>query len=125
MKIQNKIFGIILAALGFACSLYLTINTSRSVRFEKEDPPDDWFIRQRAFPFEDVPYDAKSKAFEKFKTLLAGTPLTRSGKSLGSWKLVGPSNIGGRITSLALHPRSDSIIIAGTADGGVWRSTDR
>ena len=41
-----------------------------------------------------------------------------------TWNSVGPSNIGGRITSLALHPTDQNVIYAGAAAGGLWKSTD-
>jgi photosystem II stability/assembly factor-like uncharacterized protein len=40
------------------------------------------------------------------------------------WEPVGPSNIGGRITSLACHPIHPERIWAGAAGGGVWQSRD-
>ncbi|MDX6447281.1 MAG: hypothetical protein QOH71_4355 [Blastocatellia bacterium] len=40
------------------------------------------------------------------------------------WEQVGPTNIGGRITSLACHPAHPERIWAGSAGGGVWQSRD-
>jgi hypothetical protein len=37
---------------------------------------------------------------------------------------VGPTNIGGRITSLACHPKHPERLWAGAAGGGVWHSKD-
>lgn len=42
---------------------------------------------------------------------------------VGWWKL-GPRNINGRIKSLAIHPTNRNYLLAGAANGGVWRSTD-
>src|SRR5438105_11055165 len=41
-----------------------------------------------------------------------------------SWHSIGPLNISGRIKCLALHPRDPGILYAGSANGGVWKSTD-
>ena len=38
------------------------------------------------------------------------------------WELVGPTNIGGRMTSLAYAPNKPNKIWAGAAGGGVWTS---
>ena len=38
------------------------------------------------------------------------------------WDPAGPFNIGGRITSLAVHPTNHHVLYAGAAAGGVWRS---
>jgi photosystem II stability/assembly factor-like uncharacterized protein len=44
----------------------------------------------------------------------AGTP----------WFSIGPRNVNGRVKSLAVHPTNKDIVYAGTASGGVWKSTD-
>lgn len=41
-----------------------------------------------------------------------------------NWKNIGPSNTGGRITTVALSYVNDNIIYAGSASGGVFKSTD-
>jgi photosystem II stability/assembly factor-like uncharacterized protein len=40
------------------------------------------------------------------------------------WENVGPDNVPGRITSLALDPTNGDIVYAGAADGGVFKSID-
>jgi photosystem II stability/assembly factor-like uncharacterized protein len=42
----------------------------------------------------------------------------------GQWGLVGPSNIGARVTELVVDPRHVDTIYAAAAGGGVWRSRD-
>jgi len=42
----------------------------------------------------------------------------------GSWSLVGPSNVGGRITDLVVDPRRPDTVYVAASGGGVWRSTD-
>jgi hypothetical protein len=42
----------------------------------------------------------------------------------GSWSLVGPSNIGGRITDLVVDPRHPDTVYVAASGGGVWKSTD-
>jgi hypothetical protein len=41
-----------------------------------------------------------------------------------SWTSQGPANINGRIKSLAVDPTNGTVIYAGAADGGVWKTTD-
>lgn len=43
---------------------------------------------------------------------------------ISQWECVGPTNIGGRITSLACHPKHPERIWAGAAGGGLWQSRD-
>ena len=40
------------------------------------------------------------------------------------WRNLGPRNIGGRIRTLAIDPRDGGILYAGSALGGVWKTTD-
>ena len=42
-----------------------------------------------------------------------------------NWLLTGPRNVGGRTRTLAIHPANPSVMYAGLAAGGVWKTTDR
>jgi hypothetical protein len=44
--------------------------------------------------------------------------------NLGTWRPVGPGNIGGRTRSLVVRPDNPSIMYAGAVGGGVWKTTD-
>jgi hypothetical protein len=44
--------------------------------------------------------------------------------AVGGWELVGPSNIGARVTDLLVDPTQPDTIDVAIASGGVWRSTD-
>ena len=50
--------------------------------------------------------------------------LLRPFPAAATWRLEGPTNIGGRMRAVAFHPTETSTIYAGGASGGVWRSTD-
>jgi photosystem II stability/assembly factor-like uncharacterized protein len=39
------------------------------------------------------------------------------------WEAIGPSNIGGRTLCIAIHPADTNILWAGSASGGLWKST--
>jgi hypothetical protein len=41
------------------------------------------------------------------------------------WTNVGPGNVGGRTLALLIDPRDATTIYAGTADGGIWKTTDK
>ncbi len=43
----------------------------------------------------------------------------------GEWESLGPKNIGGRTLSLAFHPTDESIMYAGSASGGLWKTTSK
>ncbi len=40
------------------------------------------------------------------------------------WQVEGPTNIGGRITAIAIHPTSLNTILIGTPNGGVFKTTN-
>ncbi|MCC6463298.1 MAG: hypothetical protein IT260_22705 [Saprospiraceae bacterium] len=40
-----------------------------------------------------------------------------------AWEAIGPKNIGGRTLCLAVHPLDTNILYAGSAAGGLWKST--
>lgn len=42
----------------------------------------------------------------------------------GSWRWIGPGNIGGRTRTIAIHPDRPRLMWAGSAGGGIWRSRD-
>jgi photosystem II stability/assembly factor-like uncharacterized protein len=41
-----------------------------------------------------------------------------------AWTLQGPANVAGRVNSLAVQPTNDSVVLAGFAGGGIFKSTD-
>jgi photosystem II stability/assembly factor-like uncharacterized protein len=40
------------------------------------------------------------------------------------WNCLGPQNIAGRVTALAIHPQNPEYWVAGSAAGGVWSTSD-
>ena len=43
---------------------------------------------------------------------------------LGPWEWLGPGNIGGRVRALLIRPDRPRIMWAGSAGGGIWKTTD-
>jgi photosystem II stability/assembly factor-like uncharacterized protein len=91
----------------------------------------DWFISQRMYPFDDVPPDARRKAFERRPN---EARLAQSGGAR-QWKSIGPTptstlslnnwgSTSGRINAVAVSPVNPDLILVGAAIGGVWRSID-
>ncbi|MBI5020954.1 MAG: T9SS type A sorting domain-containing protein [Ignavibacteriales bacterium] len=84
----------------------------------------EWWYAQRALPGEMIPQKAFQKGvqqIQQFRQLNKLSP--RSVNSIEPWKALGPYNIGGRILALAIDPRNSNIIWAGSASGGLWKST--
>lgn len=77
-----------------------------------------WFRARVSWPLRDPSMSAlmteRGKASRRLARL-AGT---------AKWTLAGPTNIGGRCTSLVCHPADPNIVWLGAAGGGVWKSLD-
>ena len=67
------------------------------------------------------------RAHEQRKALVRESPAPQE-KSAGlqpsQWQALGPSNVGGRVRAIAFDPRNSIRILAGTASGGLWITTD-
>jgi photosystem II stability/assembly factor-like uncharacterized protein len=81
--------------------------------------PNPWFFVERAFPFGKIPR-------EHWRRAQAQAAARRAAESPRSavWTQRGPTNIGGRMTDIAVHPLDGDIVYAGAAEGGVLRSVD-
>ncbi len=87
-----------------------------------DDPskkPSEWFTIQRAWPYDNIPYASYKRALNKAVEHRQNTAL-----EIGVWIEAGPTNVGGRVTDIAVHPDYPDIIYAGAALGGVFKSTD-
>jgi photosystem II stability/assembly factor-like uncharacterized protein len=77
-----------------------------------------WFQARAAWPVREAPVRALVRERIRAGKALAPLPGT------AQWQCVGPTNIGGRLTSLVAHPSQPDRIWAGAAGGGVWFSPD-
>jgi hypothetical protein len=82
-------------------------------------PAEEWFEKQRAFPYDEIPNGKHIEAIEYVKRM----PVYQNDSPL-PWVLAGPTNIEGRITTIAVHPANPQIVYIGTANGGLWKSTN-
>lgn len=123
---MKKYIVIIIILIVISLPLYLltlkSINPSFKNEEESEDKmkPSEWFYYQRAFPEKEIDYGKYFDAMEKKKK----NDNTDEMISRGTWQLIGPSNIGGRITALVVDPTNPNTIIIGAAAGGVLKSTN-
>ncbi|MFA6233386.1 MAG: hypothetical protein WC824_04240, partial [Bacteroidota bacterium] len=85
-----------------------------------------WFREFRVDESGNVPEGVREQAWRDTRRMSVYKPkvfLSKAGKSsTGSWINVGPKNIGGRITGIAIHPTNPDIMYFTAADGGVWKS---
>ncbi|UCG30226.1 MAG: glycosyl hydrolase, partial [candidate division WOR-3 bacterium] len=87
---------------------------------DKGEKPHDWFYMQRAYPHRLINEEAHQMAYRQALAMAQ----QYANRDNGVWIPKGPSNIGGRVTGIALHPSNGNIIYAGAADGGVLKSID-
>ena len=80
--------------------------------------PSSWFLNQRLSADGAIPVRARARALEQARArgILASAP--------GSWLSAGPINIGGRVTALGVDPNDINHLWLGSAEGGVFVSTD-
>ena len=88
--------------------------------------PNDWFMAQRAFPFERVPQEKWEAAFDQARADRAALASSKGNAMLSgpAWTQAGPYNIGGRITAITAAPGGDPAYF-GAAGGGVFKSTNQ
>lgn len=84
----------------------------------------------RAYPAADIPSDGFYRGYEKATSLPNVTQLNHLRKGGGGqdggplkWEAIGPLNGGGRTLTLAFHPDNPDVMFAGSASGGLWKST--
>lgn len=82
--------------------------------------PGEWFYIERAYPNNYINETAIKNAEIQVKEILDNRQ-----ESGGNWVLSGPLNTGGRITDIGISPDSDDVFYAGTASGGIFKTTDR
>ena len=77
-----------------------------------------WFQARASWPIREAPV---ARVITERERVVKALP-NASGSS--QWEPIGPTNIGGRITSLVVDPTFPDRIWAGAAGGGVWHSPD-
>jgi photosystem II stability/assembly factor-like uncharacterized protein len=78
-----------------------------------------WWGAGRAYPGADLPPEGYARAVDRRRAMDAAA--RRPGGP--AWEPLGPLNIAGRVLALALNPLHPTTVWAGSASGGLWRST--
>ncbi len=77
-----------------------------------------WFQGNSAWPAREAPVARLVRERARVAAQMEPAPVA------AQWESVGPTNIGGRMTSVVCHPDDADRIWAGAAGGGVWHSPD-
>lgn len=116
-----------LALFNIFCLFFLVHSIScKSVTEEKEifpDPDAEYFAHRNGY-YGLAPEELRKAIAARMEK--DAQQLASEARSLRqpNWQNIGPSNTGGRITDVALSHSNDNIIYAGSASGGVFKSTD-
>ena len=110
-----------LLVLGIAIGVvFLLLPDGEPAPTERTRKPNEYEWIKRTFPyFQADPY-AYRDAYEALEAMRA--PAKAS--AFGSWELLGPTNIPGRISDIEFDIQRPEIVYAGSATGGVFKSTD-
>ena len=101
----------------------------------------EWMEKLRAYPFgeytQNPVYAARAAALSALRAPSSVKSGTLSSIQVAPWRSVGPFGFqtsgfygsapnadGGRMRAIAIHPTNPSIVYAGSASGGVWRTNN-
>jgi len=116
---MRKIFLVLLACLTVVM-IFSDHGPEQTISDRPAKKPNDWFFRQRAYPFGQINYEAVKSAFYQARDMK-----DEAAREQGSeWDFGGPVNLGGRISAVAMHPSDASTIFIGAASGGIFKSDD-
>ena len=103
----------------------------RPRRVEDKAGRDRWLFEQRALPGREIPYMSLKEAASREAACLTPEGAQVNWESLGPAPVKNATMVGtgymtysGRALAVALDPSSPGTILLGTAQGGIWRSTD-
>jgi photosystem II stability/assembly factor-like uncharacterized protein len=132
---KNKLTSIIPILFAFVASiLFIVIPQGRFSGFNEEESEEtgesgplkafEWWYAQRALPGEMIPTEGyRSAAQYLSRSMTKERRRSVSGTTATAWESIGPVNIGGRVLALAIDPVDPNIVWAGSASGGLWKST--
>ncbi len=84
----------------------------------------EYWYTQRAAPYEKIPVGAFLRAAEYSRTQMPSEQdITDATADTSQWTSIGPDNVGGRVLAIAIDPTNPNTLWAGSASGGLWKST--
>ena len=95
----------------------------KTTSLESHDPhaiPNDWMAYQRAYPYNKIKLESYLSSMKQANEMHKKAANT----DRGEWEFAGPTNIGGRITDLAIHPDDLDTWYVGAASGGILKTTN-
>lgn len=86
----------------------------------------EWRLMRMRDEYGQVPDGALMRATKQMDAMRAAQARQSrfSAASLIGWTSLGPTNVGGRVRSIAIHPNDANTIFAGSVGGGIWKTTN-
>lgn len=117
----------VIIALNISCILLTTCSNNQPDPLEKsvkseEEIPNDWIMRQRAYPNKNISFEELKSLRNQSMAMKYSQQMYKS--ATASWQQAGPTNIGGRVSAIAVHPSDPTTWYVGAASGGVWKLSD-
>jgi photosystem II stability/assembly factor-like uncharacterized protein len=124
---QYILLTMMIAAVGFVILFIYSQKTDSPIerRMKKsasgpDQRPSDWDWLRRTFPY----WQADRAYFRQQMNRAQEMRYEAVQNKLELVEFAGPTNIGGRISDIEFNPKNPSIVYAGAATGGVFKSTD-
>ncbi len=89
-------------------------NKSKISKLDNKLIPNQWFLKQRTYPYDKIDRKAYSDAL-KYKQH------KENFRSNLSWSFLGPTNIGGRVTDIEVTNTNPPVTFVGSASGGLFK----
>ncbi len=120
MKKSVSILIIIILAGLYFFSAEVTTTENVHKRIHEKQAPYNYLLAMRTFPDESYDHQQFKKVLKTEQQNL--TNFKASNKFDEPWTTQGPGNIGGRISTIAVHPENEDIILIGYAFGGIFKT---
>lgn len=85
--------------------------------------PNEWMLMQRMYPHEKINPEAYDQSRKQAIEIRQDAKRYKSGQE--DWELVGPYNVGGRVTDVEMHSSDTETIYITAASGGIFKSQDK
>ena len=95
-------------------------------RMDKMSRPSDHYSMVRSYPDKALEMKALEAGMDEVRSQVTNAPManTQTGLANTPWTLQGPTNIGGRLNTIAIDPNSPQTILVGASAGGIFKTTD-
>ncbi len=117
---MKKLLVLSVLSVGYISILCYSKYSIKSKTAKNPAAPYDFFAETRSYP--DKVFDLK--AFEQVITQANSQNNLNKNTFAGNWQLEGPTNIGGRITCMAVSPTNTNVILIGTPGAGIYKSVN-